>query len=171
MAARTLIITRPELPEAAFELFRIAFPDDKDDPRAFWPDDSVHALVYRDEQLVAHAGYLVRTLYLPRRTVTTAYVEYVAAEPQRHGFGTEAMRAIEAEIRRRGFSLAALATGSPGFYERLGWRLWRGPAAYRAPDGTVVPTPNEKPMMLDLGARVNLDGPVECDWREIGDVW
>jgi len=171
MATRSLIVTRAELPEAVFDLLRIGFPDDEVDQRAFWPPDSVHAVVYQDDRLVAHAGLVVRTLYLPDRSIEVAYVEYVAAEPRGQGFGTQAMRAIEAEIRRRGFSLAALATGSPAFYERLGWRLWRGPAAYRKPDGTVVATPNEKPMVLDLGADVNLDDPIDCDWREIGDIW
>jgi len=171
MATRSLIVTRAELPEAVFDLLRIGFPDDEVDQRAFWPPDSVHAVVYQDDRLVAHAGLVVRTLYLPDRSIEVAHVKYVAAEPRGQGFGTQAMRAIEAEIRRRGFSLAALATGSPAFYERLGWRLWRGPAAYRKPDGSVVPTPNEKPMVLDLGADVNLDDPLQFDWREIGDIW
>lgn len=171
MALRTTIVARPELPEAVFDLLRAAFPDDRYDQRSFWPDDSVHALVYDGDQLVAHAGFLTRTLYVPGRAMTAAYVEYVAAEPRRRGYGTEAMRALQEEIERRGFPLAALATGSPAFYERLGWRLWLGPAAYRAPDGTAVPTPDEKPMVLDLGVNVNLDGTIECDWRDNGDVW
>ena len=171
MTMRTLIVARADLPEPVFELLRAAFPDDETDQRAFWPGDSIHALVYETGRLVAHAGFLVRSLYLPRRAITTAYVEYVAAEPRQRGFGTAAMRALRDEIERREFPLAALATGSPAFYERLGWRSWRGPAAYRATDGDVVPTPDEKPMVLDLGANVDLNDPIECDWREIGDVW
>lgn len=171
MVLRSTIVARSEVPEAVFDLLRVAFPDDKYDQRAFWPDDSVHALVYHDDTLVAHAGFIVRRLYLPGREIDAAYVEYLAAEPRRQGFGTEAMRALQAEIERRGFRLAALATGSPSFYERLGWRLWRGPAAYRAPDGAAVPTPEEKPMVLDLGAHANLDDPIECEWRDNNDVW
>jgi hypothetical protein len=64
-----------------------------------------------------------------------------------------------------------LATGSPAFYERLGWRSWRGPTGYRAPDGRLVPTPEEKPMVLDLGAGVDLDARLECDWRDTQDIW
>ncbi len=173
MALRNCIADHSDLPDAAFDLMRVAFPEDKVDQRAFWDAHpaSLHALVYQGEQLVAHAGVVTRTLYVADRAITTAYVEYVAAEPRGRGYGSAAMRAIEAEIRRRGFSLAALATGSPAFYERLGWKLWRGPAAYRAPDGTVVPTPDETPMVLDLGANVNQDDAIECEWREVGDIW
>ncbi len=173
MSVRTAIVDHSDLPDAAFDLMRVAFPDDKVDQRAFWDahPDAVHALVYQGEQLVAHAGVLTRTLYVRDRAISAAYVEYVAAEPRGRGYGTAAMRAIQEEVRRRGFLLAALATGSPAFYERLGWKPWRGPAAYRAPDGTVVPTPDEMPMVLDLGADVNLDDAIECDWRPIGDIW
>ncbi len=170
---KIVIADHNDLPDAAFDLMRVAFPDDKVDQRAFWDahSESVHALVYDGDGLVAHAGCVERTLYVASRAITTAYVEYVAAEPRRHGFGSAAMRALQPEIAHRGFLLAALATGSPAFYERLGWKLWRGPAAYRAPDGTVVPTPDETPMVLDLGANVNLDDPIECDWRPVGDIW
>jgi len=171
VAFRSTIVTRQDLPDALFDLLQIAFPNDTYDQRAFWPDDSVHALVYEAGQLVAHAGYVTRTLYLPGREITSAYVEYVAAEPRLRGYGSAVMRALQAEIEGRGFLLSALGTGSSGFYERLGWRLWRGPTAYRAADGNVVPTPNEKPMVLDLGANVNLDDPIECDWRPVGDIW
>lgn len=172
MTLRTTIVDRPDLPDAAFDLMIGAFPEDAPERiRAFWPPDSVHALVFENDTLVAHTGYVIRTLYVPERAITTAYVEYVCAQPRRLGYGSAAMRALREEIERRGFTLAALATGSPVFYERLGWRSWRGPTAYRKPDGTTVPTPTEKPMVLDLGANVNPDDPIACDWREVGDTW
>ena len=166
-----MIVARAELTDDVFALIRVAFPDDRADLEAFWPPDSVHALVHDGDRLVAHAGMLVRTLYAGGRPIETAYVEYVGAEPKRSGYGTIAVRAIEAEIRRRGFALTALATGSPEFYERLGWRRWRGPPAYRKPDGTVVPAPDECVMVIDLGANVDLDAPIECEWRPVGDIW
>lgn len=166
-----VIVTRPELPDSVFDLLRIAFPDDDTDVETFWPPDSVHALVYDGETLLAHAGILERTLHLPDRDVLTAYVEYVAAEPRRRGNGTLAMKALAEEIQRREYTLAALAAGSPDFYARLGWRLWRGPTGYRK-DGRVIDMPHEeRPMVLDLGANVDLDQRLECDWRETGDVW
>jgi aminoglycoside 2'-N-acetyltransferase I len=171
MPIETRIAGRDALPERVYELMCIAFPDDTADQRTFWPPESVHALVYDGGELVAHAGYLVRPLYTAGRTIETAYVEYVLAEPRGRGHGTVAMRAIEDEIRRRGFSLAALSAGVPEFYDKLGWLRWRGPRAHRAPDGTVVPQPDEVIMVLDLGANVDLDSQIECDWRENGDVW
>jgi len=165
------IVSRHELPEAVWDLLRTAFPDDDSDQRAFFPADSVHALSYEGEQLVAHAGFLERTLYLPDREILTAYVEYVAAEPRHNGYGSAVMTALADEIKRRGYTLAALATGSPEFYERLGWKLWRGPTGYRK-DGRVHDMPRgENPMVFDLGANVDLDARLECDWREGKDVW
>jgi aminoglycoside 2'-N-acetyltransferase I len=168
--ARLEIVSRDDLPESLWPLLAAAFPDDQQDQRSFWPADSVHALVYDDERLVGHAGFVVRTLYTEGRAIETAYVEYVAAEPRQQGYGSQAMRAIEGEIRRRTFALAALCTGVPEFYERLGWRKWRGMRAYRGANGAVVPTPDEIVLVLDLGAGVDLDAPVECDWRP-GDIW
>jgi GNAT superfamily N-acetyltransferase len=170
---RTIIVEHDALPEAAFDLMRLGFPEDAVDQRAFWDAHpaSAHALVSDSDALVGHAGLITRTLHTGGRAIETGYVEYVCAEPRRHGYGSLAMRALEDEIRRRGFGLAALATGSPEFHERLGWRRWRGPRAYRAPDGAIDPTPDEIVMVLDLGASVDLDAPIECDWRAIGDVW
>lgn len=168
-----MIVAHDALPEAAFALMRAGFPDDKVDQRAFWRahPESAHALVYDGDRLAGHAGLITRTLRIGGNPIEAAYVEYVCAEPRRRGYGTAAVRAIEEEVRRRGFALAALATGSPEFYERLGWRVWRGTTAYRMPDGALVPTPNEIVMVLDLGAGVNLDGPIECNWRAVGDIW
>ena len=167
----SVIVIRPDLPDSVFDLLRRAFPDDDTDPQTFWPTDSVHALVYDGQTLVAHAGFLERTLYPPGSDVLTAFVEYVAAEPRRQGHGTAVMRALADEIQSRGYALAALGTGSPDFYARLGWRLWRGPTGYRR-DGQVIDMPHEeRPMVLDLGAHVDLEQRLECDWRETGDVW
>ena len=80
------------------------------------------------------------------------------------------MKTLAEEIKRRGYALAGLATGSPEFYERLGWRRWRGPTGYRK-DGRVIEMPDdEKPMILDLSAIVDLDERIECDWQEMGDI-
>ncbi|MEX1255458.1 MAG: GNAT family N-acetyltransferase [Dehalococcoidia bacterium] len=171
---RIAIVERAELPETAFYLMNTAFPEDPlEESREFWAsiDQSAHALVYESERLVGHAAIVDRTLYVAGRPIATAYVEYVCAEPRRQGHGSAAMRALREEIERRDYRLAALATSSFDFYARLGWRVWRGPTAYRASDGAVVPTPDEQPMVLDLGANVNLDHPIECDWRAVGDIW
>lgn len=172
MPVRTAIVGKAELPDETFELLSVAFADEPVEAmRDFWPQDSMHALAYDGDRLVAHAGYVVRTLYANDRPIETAYVEYVGAEPRRRGFGRTVMRALEAEIQRREFTLAALGAGVPEFYDRLGWLLWRGPTGYRKADGAkVAMPPEEAPMILDLGANVDLDGLLECDWRP-GDIW
>ena len=166
----SIIVERSDLPHAVFDLLRVAFPDNPYDPQAFWPLDSVHALEYDGETLVAHAGFVERTLHLPDRDILTAYVEYVAAEPRYSGHGTTVMKALTDEIKRRGYMLASLGAGEPEFYSRLGWKLWRGPTGYRK-DGKVFDMPlDENPMVFDLGANVDLDSRLDCDWRE-NDIW
>jgi aminoglycoside 2'-N-acetyltransferase I len=175
MPLLTEIVTQDVLPDGFLGLLRVAFADDgehDDERRAFFKEypDSVHAVVYDGGTLVAHAAFITRTLYTARRAIETAYVEYVAAEPRRRGFGSAAMRELELEIRRRGYAFAALATGTPEFYESLGWRRWGGMAAYRK-DGAVTPMPEEIIMVLDLGADADPNQQIECDWRPIGDIW
>ena len=74
---------------------------------------------------------------------------------------------------RETFELGALGTGRHAFYERLGWRTWRGPAFVRTPDGSRR-TPDEEGFILVLETAMSppldLDSPISCDWRP-GDVW
>ncbi len=133
---------------------------------------SVHVLVWVDRALVAHACWVERWLQsegLP--LLRTAYVEAVAVDPasQRHGWGTLAMRRIGEAIA--GYDLGGLATGSPGFYARLGWEEWRGPTAIRMADG-LLPTPGEYPMILRTPETppLDLDAMLTAEWR-IGELW
>jgi aminoglycoside 2'-N-acetyltransferase I len=124
--------------------------------------------------LVAHAAVVPRELHLDGLPVDTGYVEGVATAPDRQGegFGTLAMREIDALIRRH-HDLGALATSAQHFYERLGWERWRGPTSVRTPDG-VVRTPDEDDgiMVLRFGpsAGVDLGAPLSCEARR-GDDW
>jgi aminoglycoside 2'-N-acetyltransferase I len=82
------------------------------------------------------------------------------------------MEAAGSYIRDR-FELGALGTGRAAFYERLGWRTWRGPSAVRTPGGE-HPTPEDDGfiMVLETPSTPPLDpaDPISCDWRP-GDVW
>ncbi|MGZ4131418.1 MAG: GNAT family N-acetyltransferase [Actinomycetota bacterium] len=156
-------------------LFASAWPDG-----SFSPEDrrnmlgGRHVLLERAGRIVSHAAVVPRTLWADDRAIVCCYVEAIATWPdlQRRGFGTEVLRAVN-DLVRDGYELGGLSTGSHGFYERLGWEVWRGPLAVRTPDG-VVPTPEEDGGVLVLPTPrtgpLSLDATLACDWRP-GDVW
>lgn len=134
--------------------------------------DPVHVLGCIGDAVVSQALWVTRWL----RTTTspllrTAFVEAVATDPahQGRGYATAVMRTLQASIR--GYDLAALSTGMPGFYERLGWRLWRGPLFIRT-DGDLLATPGETVMILCLPTTppLDLNDPLSAEWRE-GELW
>lgn len=133
---------------------------------------SIHVLVRVDGMAVSHACWVSRWLqpgsHPPLRT---AYVEAVATEPalQGRGYGTIAMRRLAAEIQD--YELAGLATGSPGFYARLGWELWRGLSAIRTPSG-LLDTTGERIMILrtPLTPPLDVTALLTAEWRE-GELW
>ena len=154
-----------------------AFGDDEERfTEADWDHavGGIHVVLDVGGRIVAHGSVVERALEIDGRGVRTGYVEAVATAPgvQGRGHGTEVMRAI-GDIIRAGFELGALGTGSHGFYERLGWETWDGPASVRTPDGERR-TPDEEGYIMVL--RTPTTPPFEpgsalsCDWRP-GDVW
>jgi aminoglycoside 2'-N-acetyltransferase I len=125
-------------------------------------------------EIVAHAAVVERELRVAGRPLRTGYVEAVAVAPQHQGrgHGTAVMRAVGALIARD-FEIGALGTGKQGFYERLGWHIWRGPSSVRTPHGERL-TPDEDGYIMVLlppGAPpIDLTSPISCEWRP-GDVW
>ncbi|HVF03976.1 MAG TPA: GNAT family N-acetyltransferase [Frankiaceae bacterium] len=121
---------------------------------------------------VAHAAVVPRTLYVAGSPVRAGYVEAVATRPdaQRRGHGTSVMRAV-AEVLRGAYDLGALSTGSPEFYERLGWERWLG-ATYVRDGGALRPAPDEGVLVLryGAGAAVDLRAGLACEARS-GDDW
>ena len=160
-------------------LMDVAFGDDPEE--AFTDDDWAHALgglhvlVEVDGRIVAHAALVEREIRVGGRALRTGYVEAVATAPERQGegFGSRAMAVIGAEIQAR-FELGVLGTGAFHFYERLGWRRWRGPSQVRLPDGALERSPEDDGflMVLETPRSGGLDdrAPIECDWRP-GDAW
>jgi aminoglycoside 2'-N-acetyltransferase I len=147
---------------------------------AFTDDDWQHAtgglhfVLELDGKILAHASVVDRELHLGGRPVRAGYVEAVATDPDRQGrgLGTWVMRDVTSYIQER-FELGALGTGSHHFYERLGWRRWRGPTLVRTGTGThrtpgedgdilVLPTPSSPSLDLTVA--------ISCEWRP-GDVW
>ena len=164
------------------QLMWAAFADDAHG--RFSEDDWEHALggthfvlvldVQGRSEIVAHASVVERELHVAERPIRTGYVEAVATAPdyQRRGHGATVMRAVNSYIDAS-FKLGALGTGSHAFYQRLGWRTWRGPSYVRTATGLEA-TPDEDGYIMVLPTRssppLDLDAPISCDWRR-GDVW
>ncbi|MEO8625732.1 MAG: GNAT family N-acetyltransferase [Candidatus Limnocylindrales bacterium] len=152
-----------------------------DEHGGFTDDDWQHALggthflLEAEGEIVCHASVVTRELHVDGVPLMAAYVEAVATDPgqQGHGLGTQVMRAVGDFIDSGDWQIAALGTGSQAFYERLGWRIWRGPSFVRTGDAD-QPTPTEDDyIMVRLTPRspaVRWDAPISCEWRP-GDVW
>jgi len=134
----------------------------------------MHVLIELDGEVVGHASVVERELHVAGRPFRAGYVEAVAIDPplQRSGLGTRLMREIGSVVQEC-FELGALATGTPAFYERLGWLRWAGPTFVRTPTG-LQRTAEEDHGILVLPTASTLDldrsASISCDWR-VGDVW
>lgn len=153
---------------------------ERDEHGGFSEDDWQHALggthflAEVEGTVVAHASVVERSLHVAGEPIRTGYVEAVATSPghERQGHGSALMREVNRLIEHD-YELGALGTGSQGFYERLGWQVWRGPSAVRTDDGD-QPTPDEDGYVMVLTtpatASIDITAPISCEWRE-GDVW
>jgi aminoglycoside 2'-N-acetyltransferase I len=135
---------------------------------------AVHILGRLDGELVSHVAWVERILRAePIGNMRSAYVEAVATLPrfQGRGIASALLRRIPPLVSD--FILAALSPSDEAFYARLGWERWRGPLAYRTPDGQDVATPEEVVMIHRLPltpATLDLAAPLSTDWRQ-GEVW
>jgi aminoglycoside 2'-N-acetyltransferase I len=123
---------------------------------ACWPDGSFtsddldhalggrHFLAEADGRVVAHASVVPRLLDVGRLALRAGYLEAVATLPrhQRRGIATRLVTAADAHIDQV-YELGALSTSRAAFYERLGWRRWRGETWVIEPDGARVRTPDD----------------------------
>ena len=160
------------------QLLDAAFGHDREE--RFSQDDwdhatgGMHFLAERGGEIFAHASVIERELHVGGRPLRAGYVEAVATDPglQGHGLGTAVMREVGDYVRDR-FELGALGTGSQGFYERLGWKTWRGPSSVRTSGGD-RPTPDDDGYIMVLATPtsppLDMDAPISCEWRH-GDVW
>ena len=157
-----------------------AFGDDPEE--ALTEDDWAHALggihvvAQDDGAFLGHAAVVERTIEVGGRSLRTGYVEAVATREDRRGLGIgTAVMSEVGTIIRAGYELGVLGTGRMGFYERLGWRTWRGPGGFRDPGtGAVRMTPDDDGylMVLTTPSTPELDptAPIVCKWRP-GEVW
>ena len=134
-----------------------------------------HWLVAHEGRIVSHASVVPRDIEVAGRRIRTGYVEAVATAPaaQRTGLGSRVMRAAGAHLCEA-FGLGALSTGSHGFYERLGWERWRGPAFVRHPDGRLERAEDDDDGIMVLRTPgtgpLDVHAPISCEWRP-GDAW
>jgi GNAT superfamily N-acetyltransferase len=138
------------------------------------PSGGLHVLGFAGEQLVSHA--LVTTRWLQPEghpELRTAYIDAVATLPsfQGQGHGSALMRSLASRIDSE-YIIGCLETERVEFYQRLGWKPWRGPLAGRSEQG-LSPTPEQRGIMvlplsqtpgLDLDSRLT----IEC---QPGRIW
>jgi aminoglycoside 2'-N-acetyltransferase I len=134
----------------------------------------IHVYLEGEGRLLAHAMIVDRRLSIGHEgdlALDVGYVENVATQPDSRGrgHGTRVMREI-GRIVADEYVLGALATGSHGFYERLGWETWRGPTWVRMLDGQRVRSADEDGDVMVLRTPrtppdLDLDGPIAVDWR------
>jgi aminoglycoside 2'-N-acetyltransferase I len=133
-----------------------------------------HLTAVDDGAVISHVAIVPRILDVAGVSVPTGYVEAVATAPARRGQGlaTRLMEEAGRLIRGR-YRLGALSTGMPGFYERLGWEVWRGPTFVQTPAGTVRSEDEDGGVMVlrfPTGAAVDLGRAIACQARH-GDDW
>jgi len=140
---------------------------------SYVPSGGLHFLAFQGEQLVSHA--LVTTRWIQpegQSLLKTAYIDPVATLPthQKQGYGSAVMRHLASAIDGE-YVIACLETDRVGFYEQLGWEIWRGPLAGRSEQG-LVPTPEQTGIMilrLSQTPALNLDSrlTIECQDERI----
>ena len=138
------------------------------------PSGGWHFLASHEDQLVSHA--VVTTRWLQPEgypLLKTAYIDAVATLPvyQGQGYGSALIRQLASDVDRE-YVIACLETEKTGFYERLGWQIWRGPLAGRSEQG-LIPTPDLRGVMiLRLSKTPPLDVAsalsIEC---QSGRIW
>lgn len=134
----------------------------------------MHALLWRNADLVGHASVVQRRLLHGGRALRAGYVEGVGvrADERGRGHGGVMMQAIERVIRAT-YDLGALGATDEAakFYEARGWEPWRGPCSALTPAGIRrTPAADDCIYVLAHATALDVSGELTCDWRD-GDVW
>ena len=134
----------------------------------------IHFILEDGGTIVAHVSVVERELHAGEERLRTGYVEAVATRKDLHGLGhgTTLMREVGEYIDGE-FPLGALDTGSQGFYERLGWVVWKGPTFVRTDQGLVRTEEDDGSVMVRFtptSPELDLSAPISAEWRT-GDVW
>ena len=117
---------------------------------SYLPPDGLHVFGYLDGELVSHAVLTTRWLQVDNDPLMrTAYIDAVSTMRafQGRGYGGAVMRRIADAAADAEYDIACLETERIGFYEQLGWEVWRGALGGRSEQGLVL-TPDQKGIMI-----------------------
>ncbi len=153
--------------------------------------NSAFHVIGRDEGvIVSHALWVDRTLIAGQgEALKTAYIEYVATEPQLQGRGLasqllkflidyiqqDELQFVDPQAKNSRYQLAALYPENSVFYVRLGWELWQGDLYIRQnqhQDQSLIATPDDEVMIYRLATTpaLILSEPLSAEWR-VGELW
>lgn len=169
-SAELSAVVRTELGSMLWESFPGDFTEDD------WQHclGGVHVVAFDGDRPVGHASVVSRVLYVGHQQYDGGYLEAVAVDAKFRGRGIGASVVSEAgEMIVQSFQIAALSTSAHGFYERLGWERWQGPA-YVVAGRTWRRTEDEDDGILVLRAPgcpvTDLAVPIAVEERS-GDDW
>ncbi|MGD2078442.1 MAG: GNAT family N-acetyltransferase [Chloroflexota bacterium] len=132
-----------------------------------------HLIGRRHGLIVSHVMWVTRWLQpVGMDPLRTAYIEMVASHPAYQGLGYATQLTVRVpDFIDESYQLAALCPADTSLYGRLGWVFWRGPLYIRR-DGRLLPTPDERVMILTLDKTpaLDLDAGLSAEWRA-GEVW
>jgi aminoglycoside 2'-N-acetyltransferase I len=130
-----------------------------------------HILGRLNGKLVSYVAFITRWLQMGNKPLMrAAYIEGLAAdlEYRNKGFASQIMNRAAAEIQD--FDIAALSTGSHGFYERLGWKIWEGPL-YARKEIELIAMPEEQGCVmvyaLPKTPPLDITAPLSIEWRAL----
>jgi len=149
-----------------------AFDGDFSDEDFDHSSGGTHFTILANGQLIAHGSVVLRQISFDGQVFPTGYVEAMAVGHEWRGRGVGSKLLAElTDFCRSNFAVAMLSTGSHAFYEKHGWRRFKG-ESYLATDASVVRTEDDDDglMVLTSLQSVLAAARVTCDFRS-GDVW
>lgn len=131
-----------------------------------------HLLGFLGSELISHALWLPRPLSIAGTWLSNAaYIEAMATKEgyEGRGYGSAVMRRVHEEIRS--YEIAALSTSVPEWYERLGWKRWRGPRLILR-GAEIIPTPDDDVMVYapSGGVTHDVNQTLAAEWRPL-ELW
>jgi aminoglycoside 2'-N-acetyltransferase I len=130
---------------------------------------SRHILGYYEDVLVSHVLWLNRWIRIENTPLLkTAFLDAVAVDEKyrKRGYASSTMTRFTEEITD--YDMAVLTTGSPDFYERLGWQAWLGSVSFQRVDGQITSLNNSTLMTLfhPRTPALDVNTPLTVEWHD-----